>query len=56
MPTHGGAAAVACRRHGLEIEDEGLLKNLVVIFIFLGVLCTVCCFFLCESPIRKKNT
>jgi hypothetical protein len=25
-PTHGGAAAVAHRRHGLEVEDEGHLK------------------------------
>jgi hypothetical protein len=40
-PTQGGAAAAARRRHGLEVEDEGLLKDLVVIFIFLGVLCTV---------------
>jgi hypothetical protein len=36
-PTQEGAAAAACRRHGLEVEDEGLLKNLVVIFIFLEV-------------------
>jgi hypothetical protein len=44
-PTQGGAAAAARRRHGLEVEDEGLLKDLVVIFIFLGLLCTVRCFF-----------
>jgi hypothetical protein len=44
-PTQGGAAAVARRRHGLKIEDEELLKDLVVIFIFLGVLFTVRCFF-----------
>jgi hypothetical protein len=44
-PTQGGAAAAAHRRHGLEVEDEGLLKDLVVIFIFLGLLCTVRCFF-----------
>jgi hypothetical protein len=36
---------VASHRHGLEVEDEGLLKNFIVIFIFLGVLCIVCCFF-----------
>jgi hypothetical protein len=41
-PTQGGAAR---HRHGLEVEDEGLLKNFVVIFVFLGVLCTVRCFF-----------
>jgi hypothetical protein len=43
--TRGGAAMAARRRHGLEVEDEVLLKDFVVIFIFLGVLCTVCCFF-----------
>jgi hypothetical protein len=43
--TQGGAAAAARRRHGLEVEDEGLLKDLVVIFVFLKVLCTVRCFF-----------
>jgi hypothetical protein len=26
--------SAAQRRHGLEVEDEGLLKDLVVIFIF----------------------
>jgi hypothetical protein len=44
-PTQGGAAAAARRRHGLEVEDEGLLKDLVVIFVFLEMLCTVRCFF-----------
>jgi hypothetical protein len=44
-PTQEGATAAACRRHSLEFEDEGLLKDLVVIFIFLGVLCIVRCFF-----------
>jgi hypothetical protein len=43
-PTQGGAAAAAHRRHSLEVEDEGLLKDVIVIF-FLGVLCTVRCFF-----------
>jgi hypothetical protein len=43
--TQGGAAAAAHRRHGLEVEDEGLFKDLVVIFIFLAVLCTVRFFF-----------
>jgi hypothetical protein len=36
--TRGGAAAATRRRHGLEVEDGGLLKDLVVIFVFLGVL------------------
>jgi hypothetical protein len=31
----GGAAAAAHRRHGLEVEDEGFLKDLIVIFVFL---------------------
>jgi hypothetical protein len=38
-PTQGEAVAAARRRHGLEVEDEGLLKDLVVIFVFLRVLC-----------------
>jgi hypothetical protein len=29
----------------LEVEDEGLLKDLVAIFIFLEALCTVRCLF-----------
>jgi hypothetical protein len=44
-PTRGGAAVAARRRHGLEVEDEGLLKYFIVIFVFLGVLGTVRCFF-----------
>jgi hypothetical protein len=44
-PTQGGAAAAARRRHGLEVEDEGLLKDLIVIFVFLEIFCTVRCFF-----------
>jgi hypothetical protein len=44
-PTQGGAAATTRRRHGLEVEDGGLLKGLVVIFVFVGMLCTVRCFF-----------
>jgi hypothetical protein len=30
----GGAAAVVRHRHGLKVEDEGFLKNLVVISFF----------------------
>jgi hypothetical protein len=44
-PTQRGAAAATHHRYGLEVEDEGLLKNLVVIFIFFGVLYIVRCFF-----------
>jgi hypothetical protein len=42
--SQGGVAVAARHRHGLEVEDEGLLKDLVVIFAFLGELCTVRCF------------
>jgi hypothetical protein len=50
------AVVAVRRRHGLKVEDEGLLKDLVVIFIFLEVLCTVCCFFLVpESSLKKKT-
>ena len=41
----GGVAAAAHRRHGLEVADEGHVKNLIVIFVFIKVLCTVRCFF-----------
>jgi hypothetical protein len=36
--TQGGAAAATRRRHGLKVEDEGLLKDFIVIFVFLGAL------------------
>jgi hypothetical protein len=41
-PTQGGAAR---RRHSLEVEDDGLLMDLVVIFVFLKMFCTVRCFY-----------
>ena len=44
-PALEGAATATCRRHGLDIEDEGHLKDLVVIFVFFELFCTVCCFF-----------
>jgi hypothetical protein len=48
---------VARRRHGLKVEDEGLLKDFIVIFVFLGMLYTVrCCFFMPESYSQKKKT
>jgi hypothetical protein len=37
--------AAAHRRYGLEVGDEGHLKNFDVIFIFIEVFCTVRCFF-----------
>jgi hypothetical protein len=50
----GGAASVVRRRHGLKVEDEGLLKDLVIISFFLR------CFVLFDvsfntSLIRQKN-
>jgi hypothetical protein len=41
----GPGPRATIHRHGLEVEVEGLLKDLVVIFGFLGMLCTVRCFF-----------
>jgi hypothetical protein len=35
-PIQEGEVAAAHHRHGLEVEDEGLLKDLIVIFVFLG--------------------
>jgi hypothetical protein len=29
-------AAAVHRQHDLEVEDEGLLKDLIIIFVFLG--------------------
>jgi hypothetical protein len=40
-----GAAAVVRYRHGLEVEDEGHLKDFDVIFIFVDVFYTVCYLF-----------
>jgi hypothetical protein len=46
MPTHGGAAA--CRRYGLGVEDEGHLKNLIVIFVLLR------CFVLFDISLNAR--
>jgi hypothetical protein len=43
-PVQRGAVAAACHRHGLEVEDEGRLKNSIVIFFFVEVICIVQCF------------
>jgi hypothetical protein len=40
--------AARCR-HGLEVEYEGLLKDLVAVFVFLKVHRTVHCFLMSES-------
>jgi hypothetical protein len=54
-PTQGGAAAVAHRRHGLDVEDEWLLKDLVVIFVFLlGALYYPVFLLMSESYSQKK--
>ena len=44
----GEAAAAVRRRHGLEVEDEGHLKDLVVIFVFFRCFIVRCSF-------RKKK-
>jgi hypothetical protein len=53
-PTQGGTAAAARRRHGLKVEEEGLLKDLVVIFVFLRMLCTIYCFLMPKSYSQKR--
>jgi hypothetical protein len=44
-PAPGGAVVAAGRRHGLEVKDEGHLKDSDVIFIFIEVFCTIRCLF-----------
>jgi hypothetical protein len=41
LSTKGEAAVAACHQHDLGVEDEGHLKDCVVIFVFIEVLCTV---------------
>jgi hypothetical protein len=53
-PTQGGAAAAARRRHGLKVEDEGLLKDFIVIFVFLGALYFLLFLLMPESYSQKK--
>jgi hypothetical protein len=48
-------AAAARRRHNLEVEDEGLLKDLIVIFVFVGRLYTVCFSFNARVLFVKKK-
>jgi hypothetical protein len=45
---------VARHRHGLEVEDEGLLKDPVVIFVFLGLLVLVVVSFNVKVLFAKK--
>jgi hypothetical protein len=54
-PNLGGAAAAARRRHGLEVEDEELLKDRVVIFISLGVLLYCSMFLLMAVSYSQKK-
>jgi hypothetical protein len=44
-PARAGTAAAVCRWHDLGVEDEKHLKNFIVIFCFVEVLCTIACFF-----------
>jgi hypothetical protein len=53
-PTRGGAAAVAHRRHGLEVEDEVLLKDLIEIFLFLRSASYCLLFLLMPESFCKK--
>jgi hypothetical protein len=55
MPTQGGAAAAARRRHGLEVEVEGLLKDHVLIFVFLGFFVLFVVSFNTNVLIAKKK-
>jgi hypothetical protein len=56
MTTQGGAAVVTHHRHSLEVEDEGLLKDLVVIFVFfLGILYYLLFLLMPESYFAKQN-
>jgi hypothetical protein len=43
------------RRHGLEVEDEEHIKDLVVIFFFIEVLYTVRCFSLTSRSFLAKE-
>jgi hypothetical protein len=52
----GGVAAAARHRHGLEVEDEGLLKDLVVIFIFFRYFVWFDFFFNARVLFVKKRT
>jgi hypothetical protein len=45
---------VARRRHTLVVEDEGHLKDFIIIFVFVEMLCIVHCFLLMLGPFRKK--
>jgi hypothetical protein len=54
-PTQRGAAAAMRRRHGLEVEDEGLLKDLVVIFIFLQYFVLFVVYLMPVSYSQKKT-
>jgi hypothetical protein len=53
-PTRGGAAAVPHYRHGLEVEDEGNIKDFFVISIFIEVLWNVIRFFIVRVLFTKK--
>jgi hypothetical protein len=43
-PSQEGVTAATHRRHGLEVEDERHLKDFIVSFVFIEVLCTDRCF------------
>jgi hypothetical protein len=49
MPALDGAVAAARHRHGLEVEDEGNLKNFDVIFLVVDTFCPI------AKKIKKIN-
>jgi hypothetical protein len=53
-PTQGGATVVPHYRHGLEVEDEGNLKDFFVISIFIEVLWNVIRFFIARFLFTKR--
>jgi hypothetical protein len=53
-PALGGAAAATRSRHGLDVEEEGHLKEFIVILVFIEVFCTIHCFLMPKSQSQKK--
>jgi hypothetical protein len=53
MPALGGVTVAARRRHSLEVEDEGHLKDFDVIFVFVKMFYTVCYSFNTKVLFKK---
>jgi hypothetical protein len=54
-PTQGGAAAATRHRHGLKVEDEGLLNDFIVIFVFFGCFVLFVVSFNARALFAKKK-